>query len=97
MLISRLIASLTAATVAVFALGQVAHADLLINIDKSAQRMTVTVNGEHLYDWPVSTGGSGYDTLSGTFKPFRMENFSKEWDDRTVQCPLLTKADMPRA
>jgi hypothetical protein len=56
---------LTAATVAVITLGQAAHADLLINIDKSAQRMTVTVNGEQLYDWPVSSGGSGYDTPSG--------------------------------
>jgi hypothetical protein len=74
---------LTAATVAVITLGQAAHADLLINIDKSAQRMTVTVNGEQLYDWPVSSGGSGYDTPSGTFKPFRMEidHHSDEWDN----------------
>jgi hypothetical protein len=72
--INRLIAPLTAATVAVLTLlGQAAHAELLIQVDKSSQRMTVTVNGEHLYDWPVTTGGSGYDTPSGTFKPFRME------------------------
>ena len=83
MRISRLIPPLTAATVAVLMLGQAAHADLLINIDKSAQRMTVTVNGEQLYEWPVSTGGRGYDTPSGTFKPFRMEidHTSDEWDD----------------
>jgi hypothetical protein len=48
--IHRFIAVLAAATVAV-------HADLLIEVDKSAQRMTVTVNGEQLYNWPVSTGG----------------------------------------
>ena len=67
---------------AVITLGQAAHADLVINIDKSAQRMTITVNGEQLYDWPVSSGGSGYDTPSGTFKPFRMEidHYSDEWD-----------------
>jgi lipoprotein-anchoring transpeptidase ErfK/SrfK len=83
MRIGHLIAPLTAAAVAVITLGQTAHADLLINIDKSAQRMTVTVNGEQLYDWPVSSGGSGYDTPSGTFKPFRMEidHRSDEWDD----------------
>ena len=83
MRISRLIPPLTAATVAVLMLGQAAHADLLINIDKSAQRMTVTVNGEHLYDWPVSTGGQDYDTPSGTFKPFRMEidHTSDEYDN----------------
>jgi hypothetical protein len=81
--INNLIAPLTAATVAVLMLGQAAHADLLININKSAQRMTVTVDGKQLYDWPVSTGGSGYDTPSGAFKPFRMEidHYSDEWDN----------------
>src|SRR5262245_36623413 len=83
MRIVRFIPPLIAATVALLTLGQAAYADLLINIDKSAQRMTVTVNGAQLYDWPVSTGGSGYDTPSGTFKPFRMEidHYSDEWDD----------------
>jgi hypothetical protein len=82
--INRLVAPLTAATVAVLTLlGQAAHAELLINVDKSSQRMTVTVNGEHVYDWPVTTGGSGYDTPSGTFKPFRMEidHYSDEYDN----------------
>ena len=83
MRINRLIASLTAAIVAVLALGQTARAELLIKVDKSAQRMTVAVNGERLYDWPVTTGGSGYDTPSGTFKPFRMEidHYSEEYDN----------------
>jgi hypothetical protein len=81
MRIPRFIAVL-AATIAVLTLGQAAHADLLIEIDKSTQQMIVTVNGEHLYDWPVSTGGQGYDTPSGTFKPFRMEidHYSDEYD-----------------
>jgi lipoprotein-anchoring transpeptidase ErfK/SrfK len=80
--VRRLIPSLTAAIVLVLILGQAAHADLQIQIDKSAQRMTVTVNGEQLYQWPVSTGGQGYDTPSGTFKPFRMEidHYSDEYD-----------------
>jgi lipoprotein-anchoring transpeptidase ErfK/SrfK len=80
---SRLIAPLTAATVAVLTFSQAAHADLLIKVDKSTQRMTVTVNGEHLYDWPVTTGGSSYDTPSGKFKPFRMEidHYSDEYDN----------------
>ncbi len=45
------------AAVAVLMLGQAAYADLLIAVDKSSQRMTVTVNGEQLYEWAVSTGG----------------------------------------
>ena len=83
MSVHRLIPPLIAATVAVLAFGQAANADVLIQIDKSAQRMTVTVSGERLYEWPVSTGGSDYDTPSGSFKPFRMEldHYSEEYDN----------------
>jgi hypothetical protein len=60
-----------------------AQAEILITVDKSAQRMTVTRDGEALYTWAVSTGRSGYATPSGSFTPFRMEadHYSKEWDD----------------
>jgi lipoprotein-anchoring transpeptidase ErfK/SrfK len=64
---------LTTAAIAVLLFGQAARADLLIEIDKSAQRMTVTIDGAQRYKWPVSTGATGYDTPSGAFKPFRME------------------------
>jgi len=80
---SNLIAPLTAAAVSLLTLGGAAHAELLIQIDKSTQHMTVTVNGEQLYDWAVSTGGPGYDTPNGTFRPFRMEvdHYSEEYDN----------------
>jgi hypothetical protein len=60
-----------------------ARADILINIDKSTQHMTVDVDGSQRYDWPVSTGRAGYDTPSGTFKPNRMDadHYSQEWDN----------------
>ncbi len=60
-----------------------ADANILVNVDKSTQRMTVSVDGETRYVWPVSTGRAGYDTPNGTFTPFRMEadHFSREWDD----------------
>src|SRR4029079_7522605 len=60
-----------------------AAAHILIEIDKSAQRMTVSQDGAQLHAWPVSTGDGGYDTPSGELKPFRMEkdHFSREWDD----------------
>ena len=60
-----------------------AQAAVLVTIDKSAQQMTVAVDGRPLYQWPVSTGRAGYDTPSGKFKAFRMErdHFSKEWDE----------------
>ena len=83
MRINRPIALLVAAFFAVLVLGQVAHADLLIQVNKSTQHMIVTVDGKQLYDWPVSTGRRGYDTPSGSFRPFRMEidHTSDEWDD----------------
>jgi L,D-transpeptidase catalytic domain len=54
-----------------------------ITINKVSQKMTVKVDGQTKYVWPVSTGARGYDTPSGTFRPFRMEkeHYSKEWDD----------------
>lgn len=63
--------------------GAFAAQNVLISINKNNQKMTVSVDGEKTYVWPVSTGVSGYNTPSGTFKPFRMEkdHFSKEWDD----------------
>jgi len=81
MRIDRLIAPLTA--VAVIMIGQAARAELLVKVDKSTQRMTVSLDGKQLYVWPVSTGGAGYDTPSGTFKPFRKEidHHSEEWDN----------------
>jgi lipoprotein-anchoring transpeptidase ErfK/SrfK len=44
-----------------------AEADVLVRVDKSTQRMSVIVNGEHRYTWAVSTGVHG--TPSGTFRP----------------------------
>lgn len=72
-----------AAIIAAFTLAQAAHANVMIIIDKSAQTMTVTVNGDDRYIWPVSTGRAGYDTPLGDFQPFRMEknHYSREWDD----------------
>lgn len=54
-----------------------------ITINKVSQKMTVRVDGETEYVWPVSTGARGYETPSGKYRPFRMEedHFSKEWDD----------------
>lgn len=83
MRINRLIAPLFAAAAAVTMSAQAASAELLIHIDKSTQRMSVAVNGRPLYHWPVSTGTRGYDTPTGSFRPFRMEidHTSDEWDD----------------
>ncbi len=60
-----------------------APAGVLISVDISTQQMTVTVDGASRYIWPVSTGGPGYSTPAGSFRPFRLEaeHYSREWDD----------------
>ena len=79
----RLITRIGAALVAVVALAGVAKADILVSINKPSQRMVVTVDGVKRYNWAVSTGKAGYETPSGSYRPFRLEKvyFSKEWDD----------------
>ena len=79
----RVLRPVAAAFAAVCFVALPASANILIQIDKSAQQMTVSQDGAQLYAWPVSTGQRGYDTPSGEFKPFRMEkeHYSREWDD----------------
>jgi hypothetical protein len=71
------------AAAALLAVATQAKANLLIQVDKGTQRMTVYRDGEPLARWPVSTGIAKYDTPDGNFRPFRMEkeHLSKEWDD----------------
>jgi lipoprotein-anchoring transpeptidase ErfK/SrfK len=56
-----------------------AHADVVVHIDKSSQRMAVSVDGMTRYHWPVSTGRSGYGTPSGVFHPQMM---ARRWFSR---------------
>ena len=66
-----------------------ASADIVVNIDKWTQRMTVAVDGATRYVWPVSTGRPGYDTPNGTFKVNRMDadHLSQEWDNAPMPTP----------
>ena len=58
-----------------------ARADVVVQIDKSSQRMAVSVDGMSRYNWPVSTGRSGYGTPSGVFHPQSMSRhyFSRKY------------------
>ncbi len=84
MRLRHLIIALVAAVVGFAAAGESAFAKKVeIVINKVSQKMTVKVDGDTEYVWPVSTGAAGYETPGGTYRPFRMEaeHFSKEWDD----------------
>jgi hypothetical protein len=60
-----------------------AQAKVAITVDKDNQQMTVAVDGVERYRWPVSSGLPSYETPSGNFRTFRMEedHYSKEFDD----------------
>lgn len=57
---------------------QPALADIVIRIDKSSQRMSVTVDGFERYSWTVSTGRGG-GPPSGVYRPLRLE---RQWYSR---------------
>src|SRR5476651_90357 len=64
--------------------GPLAHAQagIVVTVDKSAQRLSVSVDGFPRYEWPVSTARWGYRTPNGTYRPERLERkwFSRKYD-----------------
>jgi lipoprotein-anchoring transpeptidase ErfK/SrfK len=57
---------------------QAASAAVVVNIDKSAQRMSVSVDGAPRHAWRVSTGLGG-GPPSGTYRP---ERLARKWYSR---------------
>jgi hypothetical protein len=60
-----------------------AGSTLLINIDKTKQKMAIVLGGLEKYEWPISTGRTGYSTPSGTYTATSMNEiwYSKQWDN----------------
>jgi len=56
---------------------------VLINIDKTKQKMAIFLGGLEKYEWPISTGRTGYSTPSGTYTATSMNEiwYSKQWDN----------------
>jgi hypothetical protein len=80
---SRIVLSASLATALGLGFAAPASAEIVVAVDKVTQRMTVTVDGEQRYTWPVSTGRPGFDTPSGTFHANRMDatHKSQEYDN----------------
>jgi lipoprotein-anchoring transpeptidase ErfK/SrfK len=68
---------------------------ILINIDKTKQQMTVFLDSVETYNWPVSSGKSGYSTPSGTFTAMSMNEvwYSKEWDNAPMPHAIFFMKD----
>ncbi|MGZ9059288.1 MAG: L,D-transpeptidase, partial [Burkholderiaceae bacterium] len=83
---SRLIFAV--ATIAILLGGLVrAEAGIVITVDKTAQRLSVEVDGIPSYNWPVSTARRGYRTPNGTYRP--------EWLARTWYSRIYDWSPMP--
>jgi lipoprotein-anchoring transpeptidase ErfK/SrfK len=65
----RVLYALAALGVVVFGAVASAEASVVVNIDRSSQRMSVTVDGMPRYNWRVSTARAGYVTPPGTYHP----------------------------
>jgi len=78
---------IAAAAIAVFVMAGAdrARADILVQVDKASQRMSVSVDGEHRYSWAVSTGVGG--TPSGSYRPQSL--------DRNHRSSIYGNAPMP--
>jgi lipoprotein-anchoring transpeptidase ErfK/SrfK len=61
------------------ALTRSASAAVVVDIDRSVQRMAVTVDGVARYNWRVSTARRGYVTPPGTYHP---EMLARHWFSR---------------
>ena len=53
-----------------------AQASVVITVDKTDQRLAVSVDGIPRYEWPVSTARIGYNTPNGTYRP---EWLARKW------------------
>jgi lipoprotein-anchoring transpeptidase ErfK/SrfK len=61
-----------------FAASDPAEAEIIVNINKSKQRMAVLVDGTEQHVWKISTGTGG-GPPSGTYRPLRLE---RKWYSR---------------
>jgi lipoprotein-anchoring transpeptidase ErfK/SrfK len=68
---------------------------VLVNIDKTNQKMTVFLDGIRKYEWPVSTGKAGYSTPSGTYTATSMNEiwYSKQWDNAPMPHSIFFMKD----
>lgn len=78
----RLYLAFAATLIALSLAAPAAQAGILITVDKSAQQLTVVIDGTTHYRWPVSTARWGYNTPNGIYRPQRLERqwYSRKYD-----------------
>jgi hypothetical protein len=78
----RRVANAAFAAVFMLAASAGAQAGVVVTVDKSAQQLTVEVDGATRYQWPVSTARWGFRTPVGSYRPQRLERqwYSRKYD-----------------
>ncbi len=66
-------------TALIFAAPISATAEIVITVDRSIQRLSVTIDGVPKYEWSISTARRGYRTPNGTYRP---EWLARKWFSR---------------
>ncbi len=61
----------------ILTLPSLAQAAVVAKINLSTQRMSVYIDGEPRYNWPVSTARPGYRTPTGSFKPTALVRYHR--------------------
>ena len=79
--VSRVIIVIVTIT-ALFGAAAQAEAGVVVTVDKTAQRLSVAVDGFPRYEWPVSTARWGYRTPNGSYRPQWLARkwFSRKYD-----------------
>ena len=74
-----------------------AEASMVVTVDKSAQRLSVAIDGSQRYQWPVSTARRGYSTPNGSYRPERLARkwFSRKYDWSPMPYSIFSMAVTP--
>ncbi len=67
---------------------------VVARVDLSAQTMEVSVEGEPLYRWPISSARRGYVTPTGSYRPERLYRryFSRRYDNAPMPYAIFFRA-----
>jgi lipoprotein-anchoring transpeptidase ErfK/SrfK len=70
-----------------------ARAGLVARVDIGDQRMDVFVDGKLKHSWSISSGRSGFETPSGSYRPQRLERewTSRQYDDAPMPYAVFFK------
>jgi hypothetical protein len=80
--VARIVIVAVIAIAAVLGAAAPASAGIVVTVDKTAQRLSVEVDGFTRYQWPVSTARWGYNTPNGSYRPQWLARkwFSRKYD-----------------